>query len=83
MMNQFALHVRKSSFVRINRHPWSRRWGWGGERRVFSCGPHLSASAQECPENSYAPFCPDPRVVAGAQGVEVTFLVVPESFGIT
>lgn len=33
MMNQFALHVRKSSFVRINRHLWSRRWGWGGQRR--------------------------------------------------
>lgn len=33
MMNQFALHVRKSSFVRINRHPWSRGWGWGGQRR--------------------------------------------------
>lgn len=42
MMNQFALHVRKSSFVRINRHPWSRRWGWGRQRRdVYLATAHI------------------------------------------
>lgn len=82
MMNQFALHVRKSSFVRINRHPWLRRWGVGRaeERCVFLCGPYFSASAQACHENSCAPSCPDSRAVAVAQGVDATFLAVPESF---
>lgn len=55
--------------------------GRAEERRVFSCGPCLSASTQSCPENSCAPSCPDPKAVAGTQGVEVTFLAVLESLG--
>lgn len=56
--------------------------GGGGQRRdAFSCGPYLSANDQGCPENICAPFCPDPRAVAGAEGVEVIFLAVPESSG--
>ena len=68
MMNQFALHVRKSSFVRINRHPWSRGWGWGGQRRdgcLAMAHPYLPVP-RDGPENSSAPSCPDPRAVAGS-----------------
>lgn len=82
MMNQFALHVRKSSFVRINRHPWSRRWGWGSQRRdvhLAMAHIYLPVPADALKTTLYPPAqTPGQWLVLRGR---VTFLAVPESLG--
>ena len=80
MMNQFALHVRKSSFVRINRHPWLRGWGWGGQRRdvyLAMAHPYLPVP-RDALKTALHLSAQTPGQVAGGL---VIFLAVPESLG--